>query len=88
MRIKLDQKNIIKLLYLLLVVGNIGVLILLFQFLNKNVYQPIFNQSSFLWSSASQTTMDINVDRLEAIVNNMENKSPRPGTNAAIRNFF
>ena len=87
LKIKLTAKNVLRILYGIIILANIIILFFLYIFIDKNVYKTFVLDKDFLLSQTQQKTEDLNVKKFEAIINKIEQKSEKKSIDN-INNLF
>lgn len=89
LKIKLNSKDLFRIIYLLFVIANIVILVLLFRFLKEYVYGSVFVDETFLQNQTIKVNNDLDLDKFDKVVNDIEKRQTRGGQQVEpIRNPF
>jgi hypothetical protein len=86
LRFKIDSKKIFIAIYILIILANVGIAFLLYQFINEAVYRSIFVDAGFIESQSIKVGNDLNAVKIQSVADQIDAKESRSALN--IKNVF
>lgn len=77
LKLKINSKSIFRYIYILIILINIGLIVKVYQFTNKYLYNTIILDRQALLSAMSKDSNDINVKKFEDVIGKIEKKTDR-----------
>ena len=74
LKIKPNTSNIFLTIYILIIIFNLIIFFYFFYFIKNNVTKAIYVDHNYLLSQNQNSTSDINMDKFNIIIKNIENK--------------
>lgn len=77
LNLKLSLKNIIRYIYIIIILVNLVIIYQVFLFANKYLYKTFIMDKHILENAAAVKSDDLNIEKFENVISEIENKSKR-----------
>jgi hypothetical protein len=84
---KINNKQIFKMIYLVIAIINLVCLILILQFVKNNVYGAVFVDPNYLEAQKIKPGGDLDLNKFDAVVSTLEQKQQKKSVDN-IKNLF